>query len=147
MVNKLQTELLKTALGRLELLRVHPTVLIFVLGWVSKAHIKTAQGGNESFFGRNTKTDAAVEMEATYENCTGGDNSFGFVESAPASGNVAPKTVFAGTAKNCTAGSNSFASSFDVGAQAEIKAGAVIENCTAKNKSFATHIDPTHYYL
>ena len=102
---------------------------------------KNCKGGNESFFGRNTKTDAAVEMEATYENCTGGDKSFGFVESAP-SGTVGPKTVFAGTAKNCTGGSSSFASSFVLGAQAEIKAGAVIENCTAKNKSFATHSDP-----
>ena len=114
----------------------------FFAGLGIQGTYKNCTGGNESFFGRNTKTDAAVEMEATYENCTGGDKSFGFVESAPASGNVAPKTVFAGTAKNCTAGSNSFASSFDVGAQAEIKAGAVIENCTAKNKSFATHIDP-----
>ena len=104
---------------------------------------KNCKGGNESFFGRNTKTDAAVEMEATYENCTGGDKSFGFVESAPVSGNVGPKTVFAGTAKNCTGGSSSFASSFVLGAQAEIKAGAVIENCTAKNKSFATHSDPS----
>ena len=103
---------------------------------------KNCKGGNESFFGRNTKTDAAVEMEATYENCTGGDKSFGFVESAP-SGTVGPKTVFAGTAKNCTGGSSSFASSFVLGAQAEIKAGAVIENCTAKNKSFATHSDPS----
>ena len=103
---------------------------------------KNCKGGNESFFGRNTKTDAAVEMEATYENCTGGDKSFGFVESAP-SGTVGPKTVFAGTAKNCTGGSSCFASSFVLGAQAEIKAGAVIENCTAKNKSFATHSDPS----
>ena len=103
---------------------------------------KNCKGGNESFFGRNTKTDAAVEMEATYENCTGGDKSFGFVESAPASGNVGPKTVFAGTAKNCTGGSSSFASSWVAGAQAEIKDGAVIENCTAKNKSFATNSDP-----
>ena len=103
---------------------------------------KNCKGGNESFFGRNTKTDAAVEMEATYENCTGGDKSFGFVGSAPVSGNVGPKTVFAGTAKNCTGGSNSFASSLNVGAQAEIKAGAVIENCTAKNNSFATNNNP-----
>ena len=103
---------------------------------------KNCKGENESFFGRNTKTDAAVEMEATYENCTGGNNSFGFVESAPVSGNVGPKTVFAGTAKNCTGKSLSFASSYVVGAQAEIKAGAVIENCTAKNNSFATHSNP-----
>ena len=104
---------------------------------------KNCKGGNESFFGRNTKTDAVVEMEATYENCTGGDKSFGFVESAPASGSVLPKTVFAGTAKNCTGGSLSFASSYVAGAQAEIKDGAVIENCTAKNNSFATNTDST----
>jgi len=115
----------------------------FFAGRGIKGTYKNCKGGDESFFGHNTKTDAAVEMEATYENCTGGDKSFGFVKSAPASGNVAPKTVFAGTAKNCTGGSRSFASSYVVGAQAEIKAGAVIENCTAKNNSFATNTDST----
>ena len=44
-------------------------------------------------------------MEATYENCTGGDNSFGFVESAPVSGNVGPKTVLLGLLKIAQASS------------------------------------------
>ena len=60
-------------------------------------------------------------MEATYENCTGGDNSFGFVESAPVSGNVGPKTVLLELLKIAQAGSISLASSYVVGAQAKLK--------------------------
>ena len=92
-----------------------------------------------------------LKWKQTYENCTGGDKSFGFVESAPASGNVAPKTVFAGTAKNCnSAGLALSLPSFDAWcATPKFKAGSSgLKNCTAKNnKSFATHSDPRRYLL